>query len=71
MTGLRPFAIIKAPVSGAAVNAEAALLSKRPTPQANEDDRITNERRGNEERRTRVFPPFSCVTSSCPNTILI
>lgn len=37
MTVLRPFSIIKAPASGA-VNAEAILLSKRPTrPQANED----------------------------------
>ena len=37
MTGLRPFAIIKAPASGA-VNAEATSLSRRPTrPQANED----------------------------------
>lgn len=41
MTELRPFAITKAPASGA-VNAEAILLSKRPTrPQANEvDDRM-------------------------------
>jgi hypothetical protein len=39
VTGLRPFVTTKAPVSGAAVNAEAVSLSKRPTrPQANDDD---------------------------------